>query len=349
MLSDLIEKAVKRSAAGASAAAAEADATYKTIVGVTLSLLLIALLVGIAVAITVSRSITRPLVTAVGIAKTVATGDLSSPINATGKDETSRLLRALSKMNAQLGGMVKEIHHTSIRVASAAEEIASGNVNLSSRTNEQAGALAQTAASMEELTATVRQNAENARNGNALSSEASQIAQTGGAVVSRVVETMQAISNHSARVSEIIGVTEGIAFQTNILALNAAVEAARAGQHGRGFAVVASEVRALALRSSGAAKETKDLISQSVSGIQQGRVLAEEAGITLASVVTSVDNVKRLMGEITTATAEQQTGIEQVNKAVAQMDALTQRNAVLVEAAATSARRCLSSRETSEL
>jgi methyl-accepting chemotaxis protein len=240
-------------------------------------------------------------------------------------------------MNERLVDVVGRVRSSSESIATGSAQIAAGNTDLSQRTEEQAASLEETAASMEELTATVKQNTENARQGNSLASNASEIASRGGDVVGKVVETIHDISSSSAKVAEIISVIEGIAFQTNILALNAAVEAARAGEQGRGFAVVASEVRSLAQRSATAAKEIKELIHQSVAKVGVGTALVDNAGLTMKEVVQSVKRVTDLMGEITSASIEQHTGIEQVKQAVMQMDEVTQQNAALLEEASAAA------------
>ncbi|MFY2998659.1 methyl-accepting chemotaxis protein [Achromobacter xylosoxidans] len=285
----------------------------------------------------VSKSITAPLAQAVSVAETVARGDLGQPIHAVTRDETGRLLRALHDMQDKLAGAVRTIRAGSETISSAAGQIAAGNTDLSSRTEEQAASLEETAASMEELASTVKQNADNARQANQLAASASEVAQRGGAVVSAVVSTMGDISASSRKISEIVSVIDGIAFQTNILALNAAVEAARAGEQGKGFAVVAGEVRSLAQRSAQAAREVKALIEASVSKVAEGANHAENAGTTMQDVVASVKRVTDIMGEIAAASQEQASGIEQVNRAVSQMDEVTQQNAALVEEAAAAA------------
>ncbi|PWY52318.1 methyl-accepting chemotaxis protein [Achromobacter sp. RW408] len=285
----------------------------------------------------VSKSITAPLAQAVSVAETVARGDLGQSIHAVTRDETGRLLRALHDMQDKLAGAVRTIRAGSETISSAAGQIAAGNTDLSSRTEEQAASLEETAASMEELASTVKQNADNAREANQLAASASEVAQRGGAVVSAVVSTMGDISASSRKISEIVSVIDGIAFQTNILALNAAVEAARAGEQGKGFAVVAGEVRSLAQRSAQAAREVKTLIEASVSKVAEGAGQAENAGTTMQEVVASVKRVTDIMGEIAAASQEQASGIEQVNRAVSQMDEVTQQNAALVEEAAAAA------------
>jgi methyl-accepting chemotaxis protein len=285
----------------------------------------------------ISRSIRVPLARAVTLANTVAAGDLTTAIDAAGHDETAQLLRALREMNDSLSGIVGEVDAGIRNIASASTQIASGNQDLSSRTEQQAGALQETAATMEELTGAVQQNAANARHASSLASSASEVAQRGGLVVGRVVETMDAIHGSAQKIADIIGVIDGIAFQTNILALNAAVEAARAGEQGRGFAVVAGEVRALAQRSASAAKEVRTLIDDSVRQVDGGADLVRQAGDTMREIVASVDRVNGIIGEIAGASEQQQEGIGQVNRAIADMDGTTQQNAALVEQAAAAA------------
>ncbi len=335
--SDLVERNIELNAAGAAQASAAADASYRGALWLTAVLILVALLASLMVAYVITRSITVPIRASVIIAETVARGDLTSRIEVAGRDETSQLLGALKSMNDRLAEVVGRVRTGSDSIAIGAAQIAAGNTDLSQRTEEQAASLEETAASMEELTATVKQNTESAQQGNTLAANASEVARRGGDVVGRVVTTMREISSRSARVAEIISVIEGIAFQTNILALNAAVEAARAGDQGRGFAVVAGEVRTLAQRSANAAKEIRTLIESSVERVQVGSDLVDEAGRTMEEVVQSVKCVADLMGEITAASIEQRTGIEQVNTAVVQMDEVTQQNAALVEEASAAA------------
>ena len=285
----------------------------------------------------VSRSIRRPLERAVALAQRVAEGDLTGTIEVRGRDETARLLASLREMNGSLSGMVGSVDTGIQAIASAASQIASGNQDLSGRTEQQAGAFEETAATMEELTGAVRQNAANARHASTLASGASTVARRGGAVVGQVVETMGAIDASAQRIADIIGIIDGIAFQTNILALNAAVEAARAGEQGRGFAVVASEVRSLAQRSAGAAREIKGLIDESVRQVGAGSDLVRQAGDTMREIVESIDRVNALVGEIAGASVQQEEGIAQVNLAIAEMDGATQQNAALVEQAAAAA------------
>jgi methyl-accepting chemotaxis protein len=297
----------------------------------------VALVIGIVCAIFITKSITTPLQTAVFVAKTVAAGILTSKVEVNGKDEIAQLLQSLKDMNESLVKTVSEVRTSTETITLASHEIASGNADLSARTESQASSLEETASSMEELTSTVKQNADNARQANQLVVTASTVAGKGGVVVSQVVHTMGSIKESSRKIVDIIGVIDGIAFQTNILALNAAVEAARAGEQGRGFAVVAAEVRNLAQRSAGAAKEIKQLIGDSVEKVDLGSHLVDEAGKTMELIVTSVKQVTDIMGEITAATQEQSNGIEEINQAITQMDEMTQQNAALVEEAAAAA------------
>ncbi|HET9576715.1 MAG TPA: methyl-accepting chemotaxis protein [Usitatibacter sp.] len=295
------------------------------------------LLMALLLAWTTTRSITRPLGEAVAVARRVAAGDLTSQIESQGADEAAKLLGALREMNGGLGSMVAQIRQGAESIAVGAEQVASGNQQLSTRTEEHASALEETASTLEEFTTTVRQNAEHASQANALAGEASVTAQRGGEVVSRVVSTMQEVSTSSKRISDIIAVIDGISFQTNILALNAAVEAARAGEQGRGFAVVASEVRSLAQRSAASAKEIRGLIESSVNRVEAGSKLVEQAGKTMDELVVSVKKVAEIMTEIAGASQEQSSGIEQINRAITQMDQVVQMNASLVEEATAAA------------
>ena len=297
----------------------------------------VAVAVGVVCALVITRSITVPLAGAVEVAQKVAAGELTSQVYVEGKDETSELLQALKDMNSSLAKTVGDVRTGTELISTASQEIASGNADLSARTESQASSLEETASSMEELTSTVKQNADNARQANQLAVSASSVAEKGGTVVAQVVDTMGSIKESSRKIFDIIGVIDGIAFQTNILALNAAVEAARAGEQGRGFAVVATEVRNLAQRSAGAAKEIKELIGDSVGKVDAGSKLVDEAGQTMDLIVTSIKQVADIMGEITAATQEQSNGIEEVNQAITQMDEMTQQNAALVEEAAAAA------------
>jgi methyl-accepting chemotaxis protein len=302
-----------------------------------LLLALVASGISVLVAVLATRSITGPLNEAVGIAKRVAEGDLSSNIEVKTQDETGQVMAALRDMNDSLMRIVGEVRSGTETIASVSGEIASGNLDLSNRTEEQATSLQQTATSMRDLTDTVKQNAEHALQANKLAMSASEVAEKGGVVVSQVVETMGSINASSRKIVDIIAVIDGIAFQTNILALNAAVEAARAGEQGRGFAVVASEVRNLAQRSAAAAKEIKTLIGDSVDKVTTGSNLVSQAGVTMDEVVASVKRVTDIMADITAASQEQSAGIERVNQTIAQMDYVTQQNAALVEEAAAAA------------
>ncbi|WP_082616303.1 methyl-accepting chemotaxis protein [Massilia sp. Root418] len=285
----------------------------------------------------ITRSITGPLGEAVRVARTVAGGDLSSEIDVRSQDEVGQLLQALKEMNGSLRNIVREVRSGTDAIAGAASEIAQGNLDLSGRTEQQASALEETASAMEELSATVSQNAEHARQARERAQDASGVATGSSSVVEQVVATMDAISASSRQIGDIIGVIDGIAFQTNILALNAAVEAARAGEQGRGFAVVASEVRTLAQRSAAAAKDIKHLIDASTASVASGGKLAQQAGATMHNVVSSVAQVAVSISEIASASAEQSSGLAQVNQAVVQMDETTQQNAALVEQAAAAA------------
>ena len=308
-------------------AAATYNNTLRLMIGLSAAILALAALI----AWRITRSITAPVARALAVAETVAAGDLTSRIEVTTKDELGQLLRALAKMNDSLLATVSTVRSGTELIATASSEVAAGSLDLSSRTEEQASALEETASSMEELTSTVKQNADNARQANVLAGVASSVAERGGQVVKEVVGTMDAINESSKRIADIIGVIDGIAFQTNILALNAAVEAARAGEQGRGFAVVAGEVRNLAQRSAAAAKDIKLLIDDSTAKVGDGSRLVGAAGDTMREIVDSIRRVADIMGEISAASGEQSAGIEQINQAVAQMDQVTQQNAALVE------------------
>lgn len=321
----------------AKAAYLEAQARYETIRIIAIVLIIAGAGLGILLGSTLTRSIAAALNQAVDTANAVAAGDLTQQISVRGKDELSTLLRALARMQDGLRQVVRSVHSGSASVATASTQIAQGNQDLSARTESQASSLEETAASMEELSTTVGQNADNARHANQLALGASSIAEQGGAVVSQVVDTMRTISESSRKIADITGVIDSIAFQTNILAPNAAVEAARAGEQGRGFAVVASEVRSLASRSAEAAREIKTLILDSVERVEQGRSLADQAGATMGEVVDSIRRVTDIMGEISSASVEQSSGVGQVVEAVTQMDHNTQQNAALVEEMAAAA------------
>ena len=333
----VIGEIVEYEKAQARAGAANAKSMYKTANAVMLGLGAIAIAIGSLIAFITTRAIVRPLDYAVRAAEAVAAGDLTTPIEVRSKDEIGKLMGALKYMNDSLHGIVAEVRRSTDSITTASGEIASGNLDLSARTEQQAGALEETASSMEELTSTVKQNADNARQANVLAGSASEVAVKGGQVVSQVVDTMGAINASARKIVDIIGVIDGIAFQTNILALNAAVEAARAGEQGRGFAVVATEVRNLAQRSAAAAKEIKVLIGDSVAAVETGSKLVDEAGSTMEDIVASVARVTDIMSEISAASHEQEAGIEQINQAIGEMDSVTQQNAALVEEAAAAA------------
>jgi methyl-accepting chemotaxis protein len=277
------------------------------------------------------RSITRPIQRAVDAANRIAALDLTDTIEAHDRDETGRLLRALASMQGSLKTLVSQVRTSTDSIGIASAEIADGNLDLSSRTEEAASSLQQTAASIEQMNGTVQNSAQSARTANDLAATAADVAMRGGAVVARVVTTMEEINGSSRKISDIIGVIDGIAFQTNILALNAAVEAARAGEQGRGFAVVATEVRSLAQRSAAAAKEIKSLIGASVDRVEVGTRLVADAGATMSEVVDAAKRVSAIIAEIAHAASEQSQGIGQVNTAVSQLDQVTQQNAALVE------------------
>ncbi|MEH6459470.1 methyl-accepting chemotaxis protein [Chitinimonas sp. JJ19] len=315
----------------------EAYANYLFARNLMIAVAVIALLIGIVAGWMITGSVVQPIRQAVALAEGVAAGDLTQKIETDRNDETGQLIKALRSMNDGLLQIVGDIRTSVETINTASQEIAAGNIDLSQRTEEQAASLEETAASMEELTSTVKQNAENAREANRLAEGASGIAQKGGEAVGQVVTTMAEINESSKKIVDIIGVIDGIAFQTNILALNAAVEAARAGEQGRGFAVVAGEVRSLAQRSAAAAKEIKSLIGDSVERVTVGTAQVDRAGITMEEVVGSIRKVTGIMGDISNASAEQSSGIEQVNTAVTQMDEVTQQNAALVEEAAAAA------------
>ncbi|QBE63997.1 methyl-accepting chemotaxis protein [Pseudoduganella lutea] len=317
--------------------AENATAAAKSATTLMIVLLVVATIVSAVIGWLITRSVTGPVSEAVQIAETVAAGDLTAQIVTTRKDEMGRLLGALRDMTTALTGTVRTVRDSTDTINTAAAEIAAGNMDLSNRTEQQAASLEETASSMEELTSTVQANAENARQANQLVVSAASHANEGGQVVSQVVETMGSIKESSSKIVDIIGVIDGIAFQTNILALNAAVEAARAGEQGRGFAVVASEVRNLAQRSASAAREIKELINNSVDKVDAGSRLVDQAGTTMDRIVTSVQQVADIMNEIASASQEQSSGIAQVNTTITTMDTATQQNAALVEEAAAAA------------
>ena len=317
--------------------AAEANAMLTQATRISLGVAALALLTIGSMGVLLVKRIVGSINGAVGVAQTIAAGDLSGAIEADSTDEMGSLIGALKEMNGSLLGIVAKVRTGTDNIATASAQIAAGNLDLSSRTEQQASALEETASSMEELTSTVKQNADNARQANGLAASASDVAEKGGKVVARVVETMGQINDSARKIVDIISVIDGIAFQTNILALNAAVEAARAGEQGRGFAVVASEVRNLAQRSASAAKEIKSLIADSVQKVDSGTKLVDEAGATMTEVVASVRRVTDIITEIAAASSEQSAGIDQINQAIVQMDDVTQQNAALVEQAAAAA------------
>ena len=324
-----------RTAAATANAATQAQAKRMQLLAAALAL--VAAVAALALTGVMLRTLRRDLAQARSALRRVAEGDLTLGAADQGGPAALGLMADLGRMQASLRQLVAQVRDAAVGIGHASAEIAQGNHDLSARTESQASALQQTAASMEELTATVRQNADNARQANALAVNASSVAAQGGAVVEQVVQTMRGINEGSRRIADIIGVIDSIAFQTNILALNAAVEAARAGEQGRGFAVVASEVRALAGRSAEAAKEIKDLISASVTRVEQGSTLADQAGATMDEVVSAIRQVTAIVGEISVASSEQSTGVAQVGEAIMQMDQVTQQNAALVEESAAAA------------
>jgi len=335
--SRLLAEAARKIAADSAATSFNAAAQAERATVVSIVLMVVVGVAGIGVGVWFSRRITRPVNDALSVARAIAGGDLTTPVRVIGQDEIAQLLKALAAMQGSLASVVGNVRENSESVATAASQISQGSNDLSARTEEQASALQEAAASMEELGSTVRQNAENALSANQLALGASTVARKGGNVVGEVVETMKGINDSSKRIVDIIGVIDGIAFQTNILALNAAVEAARAGEQGRGFAVVASEVRSLAQRSADAAREIKSLISASVKRVEHGTALVDRAGMTMTEIVTSIARVTDIMGEISAASTEQSTGVGQISEAIAQMDQATQQNAALVEESAAAA------------
>ena len=333
LLNRLIDMQKKSAEEATAAAMVTGDRLARTVYAVEI----VALILAVLVAWTITRSIVGPLRDSVAVARRVASGDLTSNIVSEGRDEAAELLGALREMNDGLGRMVSQIRSGADSIAVGAGQVAAGNQQLSSRTEEHASSLEETASTLEEFTTTVKQNAEHAKQASSLAATASTTAQKGGEVVTRVVTTFQEVTDSSKRIGDIIAVIDGISFQTNILALNAAVEAARAGEQGRGFAVVASEVRSLAQRSAESAKEIRGLIESSVSRVEAGARLVEQAGKTMEELVTSVKKVAEIMTEIAAASHEQSSGIEQINRAITQMDTVVQMNASLVEEATAAA------------
>lgn len=315
----------------------DSKSTFNAVLWASLACIAAGVLIGAGVSVYIVRAMTSPLGHAVGIAERIADGKLDNRISASSRDEFGKLLDALRRMDAQLSRTVREIMASSETVSLAAHEIASGNVDLSARTETQAASLEETASSMTQLTETVQHNADNSRQASALAANATSMADAGNEVVQNMVGTIARISESSTKISDITGVIEGIAFQTNILALNAAVEAARAGEQGRGFAVVAAEVRSLAQRSAAAAKEIKELIGTSVEMIEDGSRQAADVGTTMEDVKNAIKRVAETIGDIAIASDEQSRGIEQVSQAVVQMDEVTQHNAALVEQATAAA------------
>ncbi|HEY4319165.1 MAG TPA: methyl-accepting chemotaxis protein [Herbaspirillum sp.] len=336
-LDAILEQMTKIKEERAKATAEEAAEMYESSSMLMTILIMSSVIVGVALGVLITRGITRQLggepAYAADIAGKIASGDLTTVVATRSNDSTS-LLFAIKTMRDSLSGIVSRVRAGTDTIAVASSQIAAGTLDLSARTEQQAGALEETASSMEELTSTVKHNANNAREATQLAAVASEVASKGGAVVSEVVDTMEAINDSSRKIVDIIGVIDGIAFQTNILALNAAVEAARAGEQGRGFAIVASEVRNLAQRSAQAAKEIKVLIGDSVAKVDAGSRLVDQAGSTMQEVVASVQRVSGIMTQIEAAGSEQSAGIEQINQAVLQMDHVTQQNAALVEESA---------------
>lgn len=336
-LADVVAELSKQKEARAAQAYVETEQLYDSSRAFMVLLVILSAFSGVLLGVLITRNLKHQLGGepnyAAGVASRIAAGDLTVAIDLRAKDQTSMLF-AMREMRDSLASIVSQVRTGTDTITTASGQIAAGNLDLSARTEEQASALEETASSMEEITSTVKQNAENSQQANTLAVNASGTAVRGGTVVAQVVDTMESITESSRKIVDIIGVIDGIAFQTNILALNAAVEAARAGEQGRGFAVVASEVRNLAQRSASAAKEIKQLIGDSVEKVDAGSKLVEQAGTTMKEIVDSIQRVTDIMSDITAAGREQSAGIEQVNQAIAQMDEVTQQNAALVEEAA---------------
>lgn len=333
----LLDASIDKIAADSSVVSTQAAADGRRASTISIVLMLAVCGASLCASVLFSRTITRPIQRAVEVARAVAAGDLSRQFDARGKDETAQLLTALKDMQASLTTVVGEVRRSSESVASASSQIAQGNNELSQRTEKQAAALEETAASMEELNATVQQNADSTQHADQLAQDASAAATKGGEAVRQVADTMRSIDDSSKKIADIIGMIDGIAFQTNILALNAAVEAARAGEQGRGFAVVAGEVRSLASRSASASKDIKKLIDASVQRVDQGNALVRQASTTMTEVVASVQRLTGVMGEISSANTQQSAGVSQVGEAITQIDQATQQNAALVEESAAAA------------
>ena len=332
--SQLIDQAGALIAKASGEVAARAAATAQTATTISLVVMLVVCALGIGGAVAFSRTVVKPLDNAVRVSQAVAGGDLTVATEVRGKDEIAQLLNALYGMQMSLSRVVSNVRSNANSVAAASSEIAHGNNDLSARTEQQASALEETSASMEELNSTVQANADNARQANQLAVNASTVAVQGGDVVAEVVATMKGINDSSRKISDIIGVIDGIAFQTNILALNAAVEAARAGEQGRGFAVVAAEVRQLAMRAGEAAREIKGLIATSAQNVETGTALVNGAGHTMGQIVESIRNVASMISDISTTTLSQTRDINDINTAVARLDQMTQQNSALVEESA---------------
>ncbi|PWC11527.1 methyl-accepting chemotaxis protein [Brenneria corticis] len=334
---DKIAELIESQDAKMAASAQDVAESYRETRTLMAIVIIASIIAGLIIASLITRSVTHPIQEALAIAESVSKGDLTSQIRITRKDEAGMLLTALHNMNTSLRQIVSQVRDGAETISSAASQIAAGNQDLSARTEEQASSLEETASSMEQLTSTIKNTADNTLQATELAADTSETVKKSGAMMEKVTQEMRGIRDSSQRMAEIIGVIDGIAFQTNILALNAAVEAARAGEQGRGFAVVASEVRALAQRSATAAKEIKELIDDSFKKVQDGMGLVEDTGVTMNSLVTNVQGVNGIISEIAQASREQSDGINQINLAVGQIDTTTQQNAALVEESAAAA------------